>query len=191
MDPTPLDSVYVVLIHYPVYNKNRDIVRTCLTTLDLHDIARAGRTYGIKAFYFINPLKSQRELAQTIFDHWDSGWGAQYNPNRKEALSLTRIAPDLEGTLQAIEAESGLPARTVVTGAKIADPDLDYQELQQRIKKREEAWVLLFGTGWGLVEETIRAADYRLCPITGNGTFNHLSVRSAVSIILDRILHSR
>ncbi len=191
MNPMSLNSVYVALIHYPVYNKKREVVRTCLTTLDLHDIARAGRTYGIKAFYFINPLRSQRELAETIFDHWDSGWGARYNPNRKEALSLTRITPDLEGTLQAIEAESGLPVKTIVTGAKIADPNIDYPELQARIQKKEEALVLIFGTGWGLVEETILAADYRLSPITGQGTFNHLSVRSAVSIILDRIMHSR
>jgi len=186
-----LSNVYIALIHYPVYNKHRETVKTWLTTLDLHDIARAGRTFGIKAFYFINTLASQRELAQTIFDHWHSGWGATYNPNRKEALDLTRIAPDLEGALRAIEQESGLPVKTIVTGARIANPDLDYREFRLLAEKKEEALVLLFGTGWGLVEETIQNAHYRLSPITGGGDYTHLSVRSAVSIILDRVLHGR
>ena len=33
--------VYIALIHHPVYNKQHEVVRTCLTPLDLHDIARA------------------------------------------------------------------------------------------------------------------------------------------------------
>jgi hypothetical protein len=31
-------------------------------------------------------------------------------------------------------------------------------------------------------------ADYILDPLAGAGTYNHLSVRSAVAIILDRLL---
>jgi hypothetical protein len=69
--------------------------------------------------------------------------------------------------------------------------DLDYPEMRTRIRKGEDAFLLLFGTGWGLLEEDIEAADYRLLPIHGAGEFNHLSVRSAVSIILDRILCDR
>ena len=188
MNPEELSPVYVALIHHPVYNKNRQVVRTCLTPLDLHDISRACRTYGIRAFYFINPMRSQRELAQMIFDHWSTGWGARYNPNRKEAISLIRIAPDLEGVSRAIEQEWGRPPKTVATSAQIARPDLDYAEMRFRIREGQDAFLLLFGTGWGLLEEDIEGADYRLLPIHGQGDFNHLSVRSAVSIILDRIL---
>ena len=54
----PLSPVYVALVHHPVYNKNRRVVRTCLTPLDLHDISRACRTYGVRAFYFITLLNS-------------------------------------------------------------------------------------------------------------------------------------
>ena len=183
--------VYVALVHYPVYNKNRRVVRTCLTPLDLHDISRACRTYGVRAFYFINPMRSQRELGRMIFDHWHTGWGARYNPNRKEAISLIRIEPDLEGTRKAIEKEWGSPPKTVATSARMKRADLDYPEMRARIREGEEAFLLLFGTGWGLLEEDIEAADYRLFPIRGLGDFNHLSVRSAVSIILDRILYDR
>ena len=183
--------IYVALIHHPVYNKNRQVVRTCLTPLDLHDISRACRTYGVRAFYFVNPMRSQRELAQMIFDHWSTGWGARYNPNRKEAISLIHIAPDLGGVLKAIENEWGRPPKTVATSARIAHPDLDYPQMRARVRQGQDAFLLLFGTGWGLLEEDIAAADYRLLPIRGEGAFNHLSVRSAVSIILDRILCDR
>ncbi len=183
--------LYVALIHHPVYNKNRQVVRTCLTPLDLHDIARAGRTYGIRAFYVVNPMRSQRDLARMIYEHWSTGWGAGYNPNRREALSLVRITPDLETTIREIEQECGRPPTTVATGARIQDPDLDYPELRARLLGDEEAFLLLFGTGWGLVEESIQSADHRLGPIRGRGEFNHLPVRSAVSIILDRLLGQR
>lgn len=183
-----MSPVYVALVHHPVYNKNRRVVRTCLTPLDLHDISRACRTYGVRAFYFVNPMRTQRELGQMIFDHWSTGWGARYNPNRKEAISLIRIAPDLEGTRREIEHEWGRPPKTVATSARMARADLDYPEMRASVRKGEDAFLLLFGTGWGLLEEDIEAADYRLFPIQGTGQFNHLSVRSAVSIILDRIL---
>jgi hypothetical protein len=44
------------------------------------------------------------------------------------------------------------------------------------------------GTGWGLTEECFSAADFILEPIAGNGSYNHLSVRSAAAIMLDRLL---
>jgi len=186
-----LSPVYIALIHYPVYNKNREVVRTCLTPLDLHDIARVSRAYGIKAFYFVNAMATQMELAQTIVDHWTTGWGGRYNPNRKEALEVTKIWPDLDSVLREIEQEWGRPPKTVATSANIAEPDLDYSEMRDRVEREEDAFVLLFGTGWGLTDELVQNADYRLRPIKGPSGYHHLSVRSAVSIILDRVLGER
>jgi hypothetical protein len=48
--------------------------------------------------------------------------------------------------------------------------------------------VLAFGTAWGLSDSFMADADFILDPLIGAGTYNHLSVRSAVSIILDRAL---
>jgi hypothetical protein len=51
--------------------------------------------------------------------------------------------------------------------------------------------VLVFGTGWGLTEEVLGRADDLLEPILGTGAYNHLSVRSAAAIILDRLRGAR
>ena len=50
-------------------------------------------------------------------------------------------------------------------------------------------YLVLFGTGWGLKEE-IEKADVILHPIEADSDYNHLSVRSAVAIILDRLMGS-
>ena len=184
-------NCYIALLHYPVYDKNRKIIRTSITPIDLHDIARAAKTYGIQAFYLVTPLRSQRILARLIIDHWNTGWGATYNPTRQEAFDLIRISETLDGALAEITDEWGNPPRTVATGARVDTPDLKYDELAERITIKEHAYLILFGTGWGLVEETIQAADFRLQSIRGSGEYNHLSVRSAVSVILDRVMGNR
>jgi len=48
--------------------------------------------------------------------------------------------------------------------------------------------LLVFGTAWGLSESIKRAADYVLDPVKGNTNYNHLPVRAAAAIILDRLL---
>ena len=51
------DRVYVALLHYPMYNKRMEIVATSITNLDLHDIARACRTFQVKRFLWCIRLK--------------------------------------------------------------------------------------------------------------------------------------
>ena len=47
---------------------------------------------------------------------------------------------------------------------------------------------MLFGTGWGLEKSILTEADYVLDPIEGVGEYNHLPVRAAIAIILDRLV---
>ena len=37
--------LYIVLLHYPVYNKEGKIVTTAIANMDIHDIARLAKTY--------------------------------------------------------------------------------------------------------------------------------------------------
>ena len=52
----------------------------------------------------------------------------------------------------------------------------------------EDPILLLFGTGFGLTDEVMDMSYKIIEPIRGNTKYNHLSVRAAVSIILDRLL---
>ena len=58
-------------------------------------------------------------------------------------------------------------------------------------RRSTEPHLLVFGTGWGLAPEVIERADLVLEPICGPTDYNHLSVRSAAAIILDRLRGAR
>jgi hypothetical protein len=79
---------------------------------------------------------------------------------------------------------------TVVTSARMENSDLTCSDLK-RLARADRPVVLVFGTAWGLAPEVVRDADFRLAPISGPGEYNHLAVRSAVAIILDRIAGRR
>jgi tRNA (guanine37-N1)-methyltransferase len=111
-------SVYVALLHYPVYDKNGQVVTTAVTNMDIHDIARSGKTYGIRGFYVVTPVKALQKLARKIIQHWEQGYGSQYNVTRKEALALARITDTLDEVLIDIERECGKKPVLVVTSAR-------------------------------------------------------------------------
>jgi hypothetical protein len=179
--------VAVALIHHPVVDKNGSAITAAVTALDLHDIARAARTYGVAPFYVVTPLADQQALVTEILDHWVHGVGAQYNPDRKTALAVIRTMPSLAAALADMVQDHGVPPLTVATSAQMAASDLTCADLRA-LAQGERPLLLLFGTAWGLAAEVLEQTDHRLAPITGTGDYNHLSVRSAVSIILDRTL---
>ena len=81
----------------------------------------------------------------------------------------------------------GTAPLTVATSARMRAEDMSCEDLRQMVRDRRPL-LLLFGTAWGLADEVLEQADHRLTPIQGGGDYNHLSVRSAVAILLDRIL---
>ena len=177
----------IALIHYPVVNKNGETIGSAVTNLDIHDIARAARTFGAAAYFVVTPYADQRRLVDEITGHWRQGYGASYNPARKDALSLVRVADDLAAVVKAMSDECGQPPFVVATSAKKNAASVSYQALRQKIAAGQPT-LLLFGTAHGLAPEVIAAADALLPPIYGASEYNHLSVRSAASIILDRLL---
>jgi hypothetical protein len=181
--------VALALIHHPVVDKNGKTIAAAVTNLDLHDIARAAKTYGVEPFYVVTPLEDQQHLVTEIIDHWVTGVGARYNPDRRDALALIRLQPSLQATLDDLHARWEAQPQLVVTSAQMAASDLDWNGLR-RLAAGERPVLLLFGTAWGLAPEVIQAADFRLAPILGRNSYNHLSVRSAVSIVLDRMFTS-
>jgi hypothetical protein len=181
--------VYVALIHYPVVNKKGDCIASAVTNLDLHDIARVVRTYGGKGFYVATPLTDQQALVEKIVSHWTTGVGGKHHPKRKSALELIRVSDTLGAVREDIRSREGIAPKTVMTSARQREESVSFNGLRSMIE--EDAPVLLvFGTAWGLAEEIMEQADYTLMPIATGTEYNHLSVRSAAAIVLDRLLGS-
>ena len=160
-----------------------------ITNLDIHDLSRLVRTYEGKSLIMVTPLRAQQAMIERIITHWKSGFGAIYNPNRDEALKLVKVKSTLEKAIAYIEKEEGKRPVTVATSARRWDKDrITYRKVKTLLLQERQAVALILGTGWGLTEEIIKFCDYLLDPIEGLGNYNHLSVRCAAAIIVDRIL---
>jgi hypothetical protein len=179
--------LYIGLLHYPVYNKNYERIASAVTGFDLHDLSRLAKTYGVRRFFVITPLEDQQKLARRIIKHWTEGYGASYNVHRKEAFDLISINPSLEECIGEISGLEGDSPVLIATGATRRNTKgLTYAEAKNMVRSDRPVFVL-FGTAWGLDEEVFEEADYFLYPIEGDSGYNHLSVRSAAAIILDRL----
>ena len=183
-------KLYVALIHYPVINKSGDVIASAVTNLDLHDIARASRTYGASGYFIVTPLADQQELVNQILDHWLEGHGHTYNPKRGDALGLVQVTDTLEAAVAAVSEMEGSAPVLVATTSRGSREALSCADLRRKLKAGIPV-VLMFGTAWGLAPEAIDAADHVLEPIEGPTDYNHLSVRAAAGIYLDRLMGKR
>jgi len=172
-----------------VVNKSGDVIAAAVTNLDLHDISRAAKTYAVGSLYVVTPLDDQRQLVERVIDHWIRGAGAAYNPKRRQALELIRIKETLEGVIEDIRigTAGAAPPKTIVTSARNSRSTISYNKLR-RLLQEDRPYLLIFGTAWGLAQSVISGADYMLEPVMGKEDYNHLSVRSAAAIILDRLV---
>jgi hypothetical protein len=185
-----MPNLHVALTHYPVVDKRGDIITSAITNLDLHDISRVVKTYGLNAFYVVTPLIDQQKLVHRIISHWTHGYGAEYNPKRRRALEQIKVKDTIAEVGQEIADLSGIYPKLAVTSAQHYPSSVDFKEYKH-ILKSGEPHLLVFGTAWGLAESFIAGANYILEPITGSTDYNHLSVRCAAAIILDRLLSTR
>ena len=183
-------NLYLGLVHHPVYDKRRAVVATAVTNFDLHDIARCVRTYGARGFYVITPLESQIQLVERLIHHWVEGGGAAYNPTRKEPLALIRISRTIDEAAKEISGHWKRRVALVGTSASSHPKNIGFADFRRALEDLSRPFLMLFGTGWGVTQDVKDDCDYILEPIEGKG-YNHLSVRSAVAIILDRLLGDR
>lgn len=178
---------YLCLLHYPVYNKHRDIVTTAVTNFDIHDLARTAKTYGIKEYFLVHPVREQVGMVCKLIDHWRTGFGSTFNPDRKEALDAVSVASTLDEVIGKIGGLEGVMPKLVFTGAKIMGRVWSYGDLRLEIGKQAHPFLFILGTGHGIEKSFFSRADYVLAPIVGPAEYNHLCVRAAGAIILDRL----
>lgn len=182
------ENTHIALLHYPVYDRTGRVVATSVANMDVHDISRCARTFGIGTFYIVNPMPEQRSLVRKILDHWRIGYGATFNPSRKEAFDRTKTVADLDEALRDLSARK---VKLVATGASLKGDRTTFEGLRRKISSGCESYLILFGTGSGLAGEVVERCDDLLEPIQGPGEYHHLSVRSAVAIVLDRLFGNR
>ncbi len=187
-------DLYVALVHYPVYDKHHNVVTSSVTNIDVHDIARSCRTYGVRAFYVVTPVDALRALVRRIMRHWQDGAGRDYNPTRTEALDLVRLERSLDGVGISIEQECGAMPAIICSSARERAGAVPFSLVAEDLQRPGAPRLLLLGTGWGLTEEVFESAYQTLealQPMKAVGDYNHLSVRAAAAIILDRLMGTR
>src|SRR5437016_4938606 len=99
------ENTWVALLHHPVYDRHHEVVSTALTNLDLHDIARSSRTYGLGGFFIVHPVAAQRQLAERIAGHWLAE-GAEINDFRREAIARLTVVADLPAAVAHVTARA-------------------------------------------------------------------------------------
>jgi hypothetical protein len=182
--------VAVLLAHHPVLDRQRAIVTTAITNLDLHDIARSAYTFGVSDFFVAHPVAAQRALAERVREHWVTGSGARRIPDRKPPMEILRIVESID---QALEALGGSPELWVTSASRGSKPVLDHASARAAVAAEGAPVLLVFGTGWGLADEVCERATARIAPIDSPRPdgYNHLSVRAAAAITFDRLLGAR
>ena len=186
----------IALVHHPVLDRAGAVVTSAVTNIDVHDLSRSARTYGASALYVTTPIEAQRRLVETILGHWTSGSSGDRIPTRRDALGIVRVVATLD---DAVSALGGRPSVEIWTTAARTDAGRapmigNYEEGRARMRDGDPRTILfVFGTSWGLAPSIVDDSDARLPPIVGPegaGGYNHLSVRAACAITLDRLVQS-
>jgi hypothetical protein len=175
----------VALLHHPVLDRQRSIVTTAITNLDLHDISRSAHAYGLSDFFAVHPIAAQRELALKVREHWITGSGSRRIPDRSPALSILRVVASLDDALDAL----GAPVELWTTSAVERPTSLSHGAARERLFGDGPTVLVVFGTGWGLADSVCDRAHAHLEPIRSprSDGWNHLSVRAAAAILFDRL----
>ena len=180
---------YAILMHSQVALEQGREGTSSVTSLDIHDIARSAATYGLKKYFIVTPLADQQRIVKKLLEFWQTEVGAEYNPQRFEALKSVVLVSTLEEALDEIERDEKAKPLLLATSAKKHSniEAITYND-QEKVWAMNRPVVFIFGTARGLSQSLIEKCDFLLGPVKGFSTFNHLSVRSAAAIIFDRWL---
>ncbi len=183
----PRPELHVALVHHPVLDRAGGTITTALTNLDMHDLARSARTYGARSVLVVTPVALQRALVERILEHWTAGPEGDRVPERRDALARVVALASLDAAIE----RAGTNCFVATTSARPHASAIPASHVLARAGDRP--LLVVFGTGHGLADEVHARADGVIEPIFGSGGlggvdgYNHLSVRAAAAIILDRI----
>lgn len=181
-------TLHLALIHYPILDREGALVTTAMTNLDLHDMSRSGRTYGCASLFIVHPVAAQRELATRIVGHWIDGSGKKRIPARAVALAIARVTPSLDDMIGELGGRDAVELWATAAASRERAVST-FSAAREALAGEGKDVVLMFGTGWGLAPTVLDQADRLLEPIHAQAAtgYNHLSVRAACAISLDRL----
>ena len=189
MSDVYVPKLAIGLVHHPIRDRLQKTVATNVPNFDIHDIARAAQVYGVEKYYIIHPMKEQQMFVHRVLDHWRTGQGAKFNPMRKTALGSVQTASSVEEALADWNTPDSI---TIATTARVewAKRKYSFAELRNEMHVEKKPVFMLFGTGFGMTADLIGSCSGVLESIRGAPPqdYRHLSVRSAVSICLDRLM---
>lgn len=180
MSPT---HFYAALVHAPVRNRLGEEIAATVDEFDFFDMGRLSLTYPVRTLYIVQPVPAQQDRVKQLLAYGNS----ERRHAERGRFDRTTLVATLAEAVEAITAEAGQPPMVIATTARKMEDAISFAEARAQIAT-EAPTLVIFGKAWGLTDAVIEGADLRLAPIdTGTG-YNHLSVRSAVAIILDRLL---
>jgi tRNA (guanine37-N1)-methyltransferase len=178
-------NLFCALVHYPVLDKAKKSVAVSLTNIDIHDIIYCSCMYGLGGYYVTTPLEDQQNLLQSLLEYWQEGAEAKVDADRAEAFSLVKLAASVEGAVKDITERTGRRPLLIGTSAS-GSGNVTFAGVRENLLNVPV--LLVFGTGQGLSPHLCDTFDFMLPPLRRFVSYNHLSVRLAVAIMLDRIL---
>ena len=178
----------LALVHYPVLDREGAVITTAITNLDLHDMARSARAYGLSDMFVVHPVEAQRQLAERVRDHWLHGSGKRRIPDRAPPMELLRVVSSLREAWDAVGGRDQVEVWTTSARCGLGEV-CAYEQARFRLWRDGSPVMLLFGTGWGLAPAVVEEADVLVEPVRAavDTGFNHLSVRAACAVVLDRL----
>lgn len=184
--------IWSALVHYPVLDKEGNVVTTSVTNMDVHDMARMSRTFGLQGFILVTPIEIHREMVMRVVGYWQQPRHSARTPSRAEALRIVRVADSIGTAAAMLREESGSDPDLIGTSARRIEGLVRCEMMREEIFSDPlRPRLVIFGTGWGLAPQAMALCSHILEPIEGAGDYRHLSVRSAAAIILDRLLGKR
>lgn len=178
-----MKNFYIALIHYPV-TREGSVITSSVTNLDMHDISRVCATYGMGGYFIVHPDEKMRSIAGKLSGHWLEGEGKVHNPDRHEALKVLKIVENID---QAVAHIKSVEKQSPIIVGTTARKKKNSVTISQVKKEKNKPVLILFGTAGGIEDNYLESLDYVLEPIDVGSGYNHLSVRSAVSIFIDRL----
>jgi hypothetical protein len=138
--------------------------------------------------YIVTPLEDQQALVKRLLSHWCEGIGKDLHPHREQALRRLRTVESIAEAKQDIHTKHEREPVIWATTARAGTGKLSHRRARQSLWEEAGPRLLLLGTAWGLAPVILNEADAVLEGIYGVNGYNHLSVRCAAAILVDRLL---